>query len=69
VLEAERPRLMRLRGNGRPLGTASVTLEMTAGEKLAAYRDEQGTLIAACTHLGCEVNSNASRSSRAPLQR
>jgi uncharacterized protein YndB with AHSA1/START domain len=30
VLTAERPRLMRLRAKARPLGTASVTLEMTA---------------------------------------
>jgi uncharacterized protein YndB with AHSA1/START domain len=30
VLEAERPRLMRLRAKGRPLGTASVTLELAA---------------------------------------
>jgi uncharacterized protein YndB with AHSA1/START domain len=30
VLEAERPRLLRLRAKGRPLGTASVTLELTA---------------------------------------
>jgi uncharacterized protein YndB with AHSA1/START domain len=30
ILEAERPRLMRMRAKGRPLGTASVTLEMTS---------------------------------------
>ena len=30
VLEAERPRLMRLRAKGRPLGTARVTLELAA---------------------------------------
>jgi uncharacterized protein YndB with AHSA1/START domain len=29
VLEAERPRLMRLRAKARPLGTATVTLELT----------------------------------------
>ncbi len=29
VLEAERPRLLKLRAKGRPLGTASVTLRMT----------------------------------------
>jgi uncharacterized protein YndB with AHSA1/START domain len=29
VLEAERPRLLRLRAKGRPVGTATVTLRMT----------------------------------------
>jgi Rieske Fe-S protein len=32
-----------------------------AGEKVAAYRDEDGTLTAVsptCTHLGCQVNWN-----------
>lgn len=37
ALEAERPRLMRLRAKGRPLGTARVTLEMTAFD--------EGTLV------------------------
>lgn len=36
------------------------------GEKVAAYRDEDGTLVAVsptCTHLGCQVNwNNAERS-------
>jgi uncharacterized protein YndB with AHSA1/START domain len=30
ILEAERPRLMRMRAKGRPVGTASVTLELTS---------------------------------------
>ena len=37
VLDAERPGLMRLRAKGRPLGTATVTLQMT--------RAEGGTLV------------------------
>jgi uncharacterized protein YndB with AHSA1/START domain len=37
VLEAQRPRLMRLRAKARPLGTATVTLELT--------RDGEGTRV------------------------
>jgi len=32
VLEAERPRLMRLRAKGRPIGTAEVVLRMTPAD-------------------------------------